>query len=527
MKKSKSRFIGGATVLAVGSVVAKIIGAIYRVPLTNVLGAEGMGMYQLVFPVYALFMVLSSAGVPTALSRIVAEKRALGANTKKYLYLSLSVLTVLSAIFSLAVYFASGVISSWQGNAKIAICYKLISPSILFVGIIAGFRGWFQGESYMIPTAFSNVVEQVVKLGIGLGLAVFLSKRGIMHAVSGAILGVTSSEAVALVYLFLTYIVREKKNERKSESLKITREEGKEMLAVALPIAIVAILLPLSNFFDSMIIVNVLKSSGMETEVATAEYGLLSGPVASLVNLPIVTIMSLAIAIVPSVSVSRVRHDVDGILKKSALSLKIAFAVGVPSAVFMMIFAREIIGTLYPSLNSQQLEIAKNLLVICASNIVLMSAMQIYVSLLQALDKTKNAVLSIVCAIFVKIVLSLVLVKFIGINGGAVASVAFGGTALFACYISFTRLTSLKLEEKVGRIFFAGMLAGGVCLLPHFLIVRDIVALIVGFVLNYTIYFFLILILGVLDKEEFNSLPFGKVFGKLYKTIRFWECDDG
>lgn len=527
MKKQKSRFLGGATVLALGSVVAKIIGAVYRVPLTNILGAEGMGMYQLVFPVFALFMVLSSAGIPTALSRIVAEKRALGLDTKKYLYLSLTVLSVLSAVFSIIVFFASDAISASQGNSAVAIGYKLISPSILFVGIIAGFRGWFQGERYMLPTALSNVVEQVVKLAVGLTLAVYMSKRGAVYAVEGAILGVTASEGVALVYLLLTYFVREKKKGRISENLKITKDETKEMMRVAVPIAMVALLIPLSNFFDSLIIVNVLKSKGTATEIATAEYGLLSGPVSSLINLPVVTIMSLAVAVVPSVSVSRVRHDVPAIMSKSALSLKLSFAIGVPTAVFMMIFAREIIGTLYPSLSSSQLDVAQNLLVISSSNIVLNSAMQIYVSLLQALDKTKNAVLSIVCAIVVKVCLSVLLVRFIGINGGAVASVAFGAVALVACCLSFTRLTGLRLEDKVGRIFICGAVAGGVSLIPHYLIEGDIVCLVVGFVLNYIIYFYLMLLLGVLDEDELRSLPFGGVFGKLYKTVRFWECDDG
>ncbi len=525
MKKNKPRLVGGAMVLAVGSVVAKIIGAVYRVPLTNVLGAEGMGMYQLVFPVFALFMVLSSAGIPTALSRIVAEKRALSLDTKKYLVLSISALSVLSLIFAVAVFFSADMLSAWQGNGEVADGYRLIAPSIFFVGIISGFRGWFQGEMYMIPTALSNVIEQTVKLGVGLGLAIYLSKYGVIYAVCGAIAGVTASEFITLVYMAATYFVRERKGVR--ENLKITKDERKEMLRIALPIALVAVLLPLSNFFDSMIIVNVLKRKGVDTAVATARYGLMSGPINSLVNLPVVTIMSLAVAIVPSVSVSRVNRDVPAIMTKSALSLKLAYGIGVPSAVFMTIFSGEIIGVLYPALSLEQLAIAKNLLVICSSNVVFLSAMQIYVSLLQALDRTKTVVLSIVCAIIVKVVSTVLLVGTIGINGGAVASVLFGATALFCCKLSFSKLTSLRLEDKVGRILIAGGIGGAISLIPHFLIVNDIVALIVGFVLNYIIYFSLVLLFGVIDGDELKSLPFGKTIGKLYKSLRFWECDDG
>lgn len=524
MKRKKSTLVGGAALLALGNVVAKIIGALYRVPLTNILGAEGMGMYQLVFPVFALFMVLSGAGIPTALSRIVAEKRAFHEDAKKYFVVALISLALLSSISAAIVYFLSDGIADLQGNENVAVGYKIIAPSIFLVGIMGAFRGWFQGETYMVPTAVSNVIEQVVKLAVGLSLAIYLKNRGTEIAVFGAIFGVTASEVLALAYLVITYFVRERKKDK--ESLKITKAECIETFRIALPIAVVAILLPLSNFFDSMIVVNVLKLKGVATAVATAEYGLLSGPINSLVNLPVVTITALAIAIVPSVSVSRVKRDAPAILIKSALSLKIAYAIGMPSAIFMMIFSSEIISVLYPSLAVAQAQIARNLLVISASNIVFLSAMQIYVSLLQALDRTKTAVLSIVIAIIVKVALSVVLVGRIGINGGAVASVCFGATALIALTASFIRLTSLRLEEKIERILISAFIAGGLSYIPHVFILNDIVALVVGFVINYIIYFFLVLAFGVLDENEFSSLPAGNALKKLYRKIGFRKCDD-
>ena len=192
-KRKGNGLMSGASVLATGSVIAKVIGALYRIPLTNVLGAEGMGMYQLVFPVFALFMVLSSAGVPTALSRIVAEKRALGEGVKKYLFASLAVLAVLSVVSTVLVLTLARPLARWQGNEDVALGFQIIAPSIFFVGIIAGFRGWFQGEMYMLPTALSNIIEQVVKLGLGLFLAIYFKPKGLMWSVAGAFIGVTVS----------------------------------------------------------------------------------------------------------------------------------------------------------------------------------------------------------------------------------------------------------------------------------------------------------------------------------------------
>lgn len=155
-KSRPGKLVGGAAVLAVGSIIAKLIGAFYRVPLTNILGAEGMGIYQLVFPVYALFMTLSTAGIPTALSRIVAEHRARGEGAKKYLAAALLTLVALSALAGILVTALSRVLAEWQGNPAAAGGYVAIAPAIFFVGVIAGLRGWFQGEMYMLPTALST-----------------------------------------------------------------------------------------------------------------------------------------------------------------------------------------------------------------------------------------------------------------------------------------------------------------------------------------------------------------------------------
>ena len=198
------RLAGGAAVLAAGSMAAKFIGAFYRIPLTNILGAEGMGVYQLVFPVYALFITLSTAGIPTALSRIVAEHRARGESAGKYLAAALFTLVALSVLAGGLITALSHVFARWQGNPAAAGGYAVIAPAVFFAGLVAGFRGWFQGEMYMLPTALSGIVEQLVKLGVGVGLAAALAPRGQNAAVMGAIAGVTVSELAAACYLAVT-----------------------------------------------------------------------------------------------------------------------------------------------------------------------------------------------------------------------------------------------------------------------------------------------------------------------------------
>lgn len=544
-KSQKSKcIVSGAALLLIGSVVAKMLGALYRIPLTNVLGAEGMGMYQLVFPVYALFMVLATAGIPTALSRTVAEKRATGESTRKYLSVSMLALFLLGLIFATIMAVFSKFLAQKQGNADTYPGFLIIAPAIVCVCVISGFRGWFQGEMYMLPTALSNVVEQVVKLSVGLGLSYALAKRGVVYAVCGALLGVTVSEIATVLYMLLTYLVRSAKQKKenaltarvaveraegdvaKRARFRITKAEAKGILHVALPIAAVSVLMPLSSFFDSVIVVNMLKVFGLEKSVATAQYGIISGPVNSLINMPVVAIMSLAVAIVPSVSASRVTRDIDGVMLKSSLCVRLAYLLGIPFAFYLAVFAKNVIGALYPDLSYGNAIVAVNVLRITAANVVFLSTMQIYVSLLQALDKTKYAVLSLVCAIIVKIVLGAVLTRYIGINGAAIASLSLPVVSYFGTLLSYYKICGLRLEKNVGLNLVSGVIMALCGIAICSFIQNDIASLAVGFIVCLLVYVWLAFLFNLIGKDDIPHLPLKKLLWALHRTIRFWEYNN-
>ncbi len=569
--KNKKRMFSGAAVLLVGSVVAKMLGALYRIPLTNILGAEGMGMYQLVFPVYALFMVLATAGIPTSLSRTVAEKRALGESVKKYFAVAMCALLVLGLAFGLLMGALSDVLAKRQGNADTRFGFLIIAPAITFVCVISGFRGYFQGQMYMLPTALSNVVEQVVKLAVGIGASYALAKRGVIYSVCGALFGVTVSEIVTAAYMGATYLLRSKKEKReglaqvslqgydlqsggendvlqgetnardgknidnvaeRSRSAKrarferVSKIELEGMLKVALPIAAVAALMPLANFFDSVIIVNMLKAFGLTQSVATAQYGIISGPVNSLINMPVVAIMSLAVAVVPSVSASRATRDIDGVMLKSSLCVRLAYLLGIPFAFFLAVFARNVVGALYPALSEQNTVVAVNVLRITAANVVFLSVMQIYVSLLQAVDKTKYAVLSLIAGIIVKIVLDVVLTRYIGINGAAIASLALPVVAYFCTLISYYKICGLRLEKNVGLNLLSGVIMALCGIAVDSFIKNDIASLAVGFTVCAAVYVWLAFLFNIIRKDDIPHLPLKKLLWALHRTIRFWEYNN-
>lgn len=166
----KKGFIFGAVIVALGGFLSKLIGAFYRIPLTNLLGGEGIGLYQLIFPVYCILLDFSSVGVPTALSKLIAERRARGEEEEgtHLLQASFRLLLLLGVTGSIALFCFSDLLANAQGNPLAAPSYRALAPAVFFVSAISCFRGYFQGKSRMFPTASSQVIEQVVKLGAGL-----------------------------------------------------------------------------------------------------------------------------------------------------------------------------------------------------------------------------------------------------------------------------------------------------------------------------------------------------------------------
>lgn len=196
---------GNAALLSVFSIIAKVISALYRVPLTSVLGAEGMGMYQLVFSIYALILALTTGGIPVAVSRLTSENNALKKDSRIVLKNALLSVVGTSVVLAAFLCVLSGFVARIQGNEGVKSGYYVIAPAVVFVGALSMFRGWFQGNNDVIPTAVSGLLEQVFKLAFGLTLAKILSKYGVIYGVIGALSGVMISEFIALIYIVITY----------------------------------------------------------------------------------------------------------------------------------------------------------------------------------------------------------------------------------------------------------------------------------------------------------------------------------
>lgn len=404
-KMKHSAFLTGAIVLAVAGVICRALGVIFRVPLTNIVGNFGMGLYQMVFPLYALLLIISSAGFPVAVSKMVAKEKVSGnmGECKKILRNALVLLGGIGLIVSILFVVFSHSIAKLQGNADVGIIYIAVAPSVFLVCIISAYRGYFQGLQNMIPTALSQIIEQLVKITAGIVLALLLVKVSVVWAVFGAILAVTISETVALVFLIIVYIksgkgAKEKESKETKSSAKLDKALMGKILKQSLPITLMASVFPLILVFDSMVIINLLTAAGNDNETATQLFGIQSGAVHTLINLPAVLGVALATAVVPTVTSLLKQKKTDELREKCAFAVKLIFVLSVFFVGFFIAFSGHIIDLLYHNAfkdNAEHFEIARNLLKIESAMIVLMGISQVFTAQLQASDRSKYPLIAL------------------------------------------------------------------------------------------------------------------------------------
>ncbi|MBR2449559.1 MAG: polysaccharide biosynthesis protein [Clostridia bacterium] len=441
MKNNVKSITRGAVSLGIGAFISKILGAIYRIPLTNILGGLGLGLYQMVFPVYALLLDFSGAGVPSALSKIIAqngedkEKRAY-----EYLSSSIRLLSILGAIGALLMFVLAKPLATMQGNPDAYLGYVFLSPAVFAVSLISCFRGYFQGLLNMTPTAISQVVEQIIKLLFGLILArLFLPD--IPKAVAGATFAISVSEFIALAVLFFTYKRRKNVN---SLNLIFDRFEHrtrvKRILKTTVPITLVGILIPFSQVIDSFLIVNII---GAYRADATALYGLLGGVAMTVVNLPVSICYGVATVAIPTVSAAKTEAEKN---KNTLKTLFLTLAVAVPCAIFCFFFAPFIVNLLFRSLSQVEKTVAVNLLKTASPCVALLSLLQTSNGALIGKGKLYFPVLSLLIGIIVKTVLNLILLKIPSVNiyGGAIALNACYFTS---CLINLIMIFNVKVRN--------------------------------------------------------------------------------
>ncbi|MCL2797534.1 MAG: polysaccharide biosynthesis protein [Firmicutes bacterium] len=638
---AKNKVLTGAGILAVCALVAKLIGAMYRIPLTNIVGAEGIGLYQMVFPLYTVLLTVSSGGLPVAISRVVASRIANGDEhgARKVLFTSLLSLSLIGLAASALVFFFRGQIAAVQGNPAAALPYLGIAPSITFVAVISCFRGYYQGKQNMLPSALSQLSEQAIKLAAGLTLARVMLPLGVEYGVLGALLGVSVSELATMLLLlgqffFTNRQYRRKtripvgsgqltadggqlgsKNEKrktKNEKLRGKERSGDRVLEnvgcdaliapqdisnrrghslvrpaplvtnaeiaadtaingnllggspavgisiaptgqsrrtpnpessvvahsslltphsvskrsllaeiyrVAIPVTLGSLVIPLTQVVDSILVINLLVARGVGRTDATGLFGLLTGPVGTLLNMPAVITLSLAVALLPKISECITKKE--SVCGSVGLSLKYSFVLGLFASLLFAVFGGALFSLLYAGgLSGEEIRVGTTLLWVGSVSVLYVSLLQVATGVLQGANKAHKPAVNLLWGAAVKIILTVALLPGFGMAGVMAASCACYGVTCVLDVRDMLKVAPIRL--KIREFFLGPLLAGGGFAAAGVILVKLFSRVLPGlwgvtaaFVIALVVFCALLFPFGTIKADELRSLP---VIGKLFKT---------
>ena len=431
----KNGFVGGIIILTVSNLLVKVTGLLFKIPMNYIMGDTGMGYYNSAYSIYTLFYMLSTSGLPVAISVTVSEKRAQGkiGSAKKVFHLALAVFAAIGLLAFALMFFASDKLALLISSELSAMSIAAAAPTILFVCVSGAYRGYFQGCGNMMPTAVSQLIEAMGKLLIGIACALYAIRMGAeIHVVAAyAVFGLTAGSFVGMLYLVITGFVRGDRDLVTEHEIDYTSDKTgsifRRFLAISIPVTLSASVMSLTNTLDTAMIQRILILSGMTAEEATAAYGNYTSLAVPLFNLPPVLIYPIAYSLVPVVAAAAGECKIEAAREKITMSLRYALIIGLPCAMGLSALSDPILCLLY---NDTSAHSAAMLLTLLAPSSLLVCILAITNSVLQGCGKEKMPVISMLVGGGVKLLSGMLLIKLYGISGAPVST--------FLCYLTVT-----------------------------------------------------------------------------------------
>ena len=515
----KRSFVKGAAILSLAGLLGKFIGMFYKIWLMHLITPEGYAFYQSPYALYNFLLVISSAGLPTAISKMVSEQVAAGRrqNARLVLQKARRILFFTGLCASVLMAALARPVANAIGDPAAAPGFVALAPAIFFVCLMSAYRGYFQGHQNMTPTAVSQVVEQLGKVTLGFALALLLQPYALVWGAVGAILGVTISEALALLYMFFCSLRQGRRvPEPVGEPTKLDHFY-RRLFAIAIPVTIGASMMPIVSMVDTALVINQLSSIGYAIEQARSLYSVFTGAVTSIVNMPAVITLSISMALVPAMTAGMASGDAAGLRRTASTGIKLAFLLGSAAAVGMGLLSEEIIHLLFQSSLSQfEQQVGGQLLAIMSVAVLFLSIVQSTTGMLQGLGKPIYPVYTLLAGIVAKIVLNALLIRIPSLNilGAAISTLCCYAIAAVGNLFLVIRLTGVRIgfSRFVLRPALAaggmGLVVVGVKLLDPLLgqTLTTIAAVGMG-VVSYCV---LAPLLGCLTQQDLSFLPGGR-----------------
>ncbi|GAB6168586.1 polysaccharide biosynthesis protein [Clostridium carnis] len=504
----KQSLLKASLVLGAAGIIARFLGLFFRWPLIMLIGDEGVGYYQMSYPLY-MFYVAMASGIPVAISKMISEKKAKGDIQGVFEIVKESTLLMLvlgTGTTLILFFFAKPIIKFVQWDMKSYYSLIGISFAPLIISIMTIYRGFFQGLQNMTPSGISQILEQIGRVVIGVGLAIFLLPKGIEFAAGGAAFGAAAGGLIGAIYLWIKY--RKVKKQMWNRKIKTNTELLTNILKIALPISLGATVGTIMNVIDSILVPQKLLEAGISSEGATILYAQLTGKAAVISNIPLTLSVALCTSLIPIIAENYIMHRRKELDSKIQMSLKLSSVIAIPSTMGLFILAGPIMNLIFPG-KSDGIEILKYL----SLSIPFIIVTQTTTSILQGTGHYIRPVINLFIGCIFKVVLTLILVPmpFLNIYGAVISTIAayIIATALNLISLRIKIKSKINIYQTFIKPTFASIIMMIGVLSTYIFIFNKTSSngssCLIAIVLGIIIYIISILVLKIFDVEEIKS----------------------
>ncbi|WP_026889661.1 putative polysaccharide biosynthesis protein [Clostridium beijerinckii] len=504
----KQSLIKGSIILGVAGILTRFLGLFFRWPLIMLIGDEGIGYYQMSYPLYMFFIAMAS-GVPVAISKMISEKNATNDvyGSFEVMKESAILMTIIGTGTTLALFFFARPIVSflkWDPKAY----YSLIGISFapIVISFVTIFRGFFQGLQNMTPSAISQIIEQIGRVIFGVGLAVFLLPKGIEYSAGGAAFGATAGAVLGGAYLYSNY-----KRVKKRYAIKRVRSNPEilnTILKIAIPISLGTTVSSIMNLIDSILVPQKLLDAGFTNVQSTVLYAQLTGKASVIVNIPLTLSMAICTSLIPIIAENFILKKQKELKSKIDASMKMASVIAIPCTFGLFFLAEPVMKFIFPG-RFEGIEILKYL----SLTIPFIIITQTTTAILQGTGHYIKPVINLLIGCLIKIVLTWVLVpmEIFNIYGAVLAS--FGAyltvSVLNIVMMKFTLRVKLNLYEILIKPCYASSIMMLIVLISYNILYKNTVSngisCLTSIFLGMIVYIIMIIVFKVFNIEEIRD----------------------
>ena len=536
--KKKQSFIGGAAILASAAAIVKLIGAVYKIPLNNILGDVGKTYFQTAYEIYNVLLTVSTAGLPLAISRLTSEARAKGLENEKRKIFSTSIwlFLVLGLLGSGLMFFGANQLAAFQNNPMAALPIWALSPAVFCVCLLACMRGYTQGQGNMTPTAVSQVLEALCKVGIGLPLAWYIlrmardaAEERMADVAAGAIFGVTAGTVLSVFFLVFYLLT----HRNRTKSLDVPSSGGailRQVLSIGIPITLGNSALGIINLIDTKIVMGRLQNALLLSEVDAAA---LNGQYRMAMDMPNMVasfVYPVTMSLIPFAAAAIAQRDTARADRIISSAFRIIAVLAIPAGVGLSVLATPIMRLILPTRQEAAAAAGPHLQILGLATIFI-CLMILTNAILQTYGREKLPILTVIAGGVTKIVMNYILVgnPDVNIHGAPVSTlccylVIVGLNLFFVWKYSAKKPRYLQLFAK--PVLASALMGGAVwavygfssrALAGHSAYGANAAAALAGILAGVAVYAVLVVALRILRAEDVRSIPHGETLVRLLR----------